>query len=75
MHHDEPVPGECSLDNLIKISWRLSDTLGYAAFSPDKDWPYEELIAFLPNAKSSWLGESSEAARAEIDGRLASAGI
>ena len=49
-HHDEPVPGEFSLYNLIKVSWRLSDTLGYAAFSPDKQWSWEELIACLPNA-------------------------
>ncbi|HEY2014838.1 MAG TPA: HDOD domain-containing protein [Bryobacteraceae bacterium] len=75
VHHDEPVPGERSLDNIIKVSWRLSDTLGYAAFSPDKDWPYEELIAFVPNAEASWLGESAESAKAEIDTRLASAPI
>ncbi len=75
VHHDEPVRGESSLDNLIKVSWRLSDTLGYAAFSPDKEWAYEELIGFIPNAKSSWLGESAEAAKAEIDIRLASAGV
>jgi HD-like signal output (HDOD) protein len=75
VHHDEPVSGELSLDNLIKVSWRLSDTLGYAAFSPDKAWPYEDLIAFVPNAKSSWLGESPEAAKAEIDARLASASV
>jgi putative nucleotidyltransferase with HDIG domain len=75
VHHDEPVRGESSLDNLIKVSWRLSDTLGYAAFSPDKEWAYEELIGFIPNAKSSWLGESPEAAKAEIDIRLASAGV
>jgi putative nucleotidyltransferase with HDIG domain len=38
-HHDEPVPNVRSLDNLIKVSWRLTDTLGYAAFSPAKDGP------------------------------------
>jgi HD-like signal output (HDOD) protein len=75
VHHDEPILGELSLDNLIKVSWRLADTLGYAAFSPDKEWPYQELIAFVPNAKSSWLGGSPEAAKAEIDARLASADV
>jgi putative nucleotidyltransferase with HDIG domain len=73
VHHDAPVPRELSLDNLIKVSWRLSDTLGYAAFSPDRAWLYEELIDFVPNAKSSWLGESPAAARAEIDSRLTAA--
>jgi HD-like signal output (HDOD) protein len=72
-HHDEPVPGELSLDNLLKVSWRLSDALGYAAFSPDKAWSYEVLISFLPSMKSSWLGESAESACAEINQRLAAA--
>jgi HD-like signal output (HDOD) protein len=73
VHHGEPVRGELNLDNLIRISWRLSDTLGYAAFSPDRAWAYEDLIAFVPHVKSSWLTESPEAAKAEIDARLASA--
>jgi putative nucleotidyltransferase with HDIG domain len=72
-HHDQPVPGEISLDNLIKVSWRLADVLGYAAFSPNQVWTWEELIAFLPNAGSSWLGESPEAARAKINSLLANA--
>ena len=75
VHHEEPVAGEQSLDNLIKVSWRLSDTLGYAAFSPDKAWLYEDLIAFIPNAKSGWIGESPEAARAFIDTRLLAVGV
>ena len=70
-HHDEPVPGKISLDNLIKVSWRLADVLGYAAFSPNKLWTWDELIAFLPNAGSSWLGESPEAAKAKLDTVLA----
>ncbi|SPE37104.1 Metal dependent phosphohydrolase [Candidatus Sulfopaludibacter sp. SbA6] len=74
-HHDEPVPGDLSLGNLIKVSWRLSDVLGYAAFSPKRAWTYEELIAYVPNAGASWLGESAEAAKAEIDVRLAAAPI
>jgi len=74
-HHDQPVAGERSLDNLIKVSWRLADTLGYAAFSADRPWEYEELVAFVPNAGSSWLGASAEAAKEELDRRLASAGV
>ena len=72
-HHDEPVPGEISLDNLIKVSWRLADALGFAAFSPHKPWTWEDLIAFLPNAESSWLGESPEVAKAVLSRRLANA--
>jgi putative nucleotidyltransferase with HDIG domain len=74
-HHDDPVPGERSLDNLIKVSWRLTDTLGYAAFSPDREWEFEELIDFFPDARSSWLGQSPETAKEELEARLSSAGM
>jgi len=70
-HHDELVVNEQSLDNLVKVSWRLSDALGYAAFSPAKDYAYEDLVAYLPNATNSWLGGTAESASAEIDSRLA----
>jgi putative nucleotidyltransferase with HDIG domain len=72
-HHDEPVPGDFDICNLIKVCWRLSDTLGYAAFSPDKQWSWEELTALLPNTRSSWLGESQEAAQTELQMHLAAA--
>ncbi len=71
-HHDELVPGELNLGNLIKISWRLADALGYAAFSPEKQWSWEELMAFLPQGPG-WLSESKEAAQEELAKRLAAA--
>jgi putative nucleotidyltransferase with HDIG domain len=72
-HHDEPVAGEISLDNLIKVSWRLADVLGYAAFSPKKTWTWEDLMAFLPSAQASWLGESPEVnVKAKLHSLLAS---
>jgi putative nucleotidyltransferase with HDIG domain len=70
-HHDEPYSRVCSLDSLVQVSWRLADTLGYAAFSPRKAWSWEELLEFVPNGASAWFGESPEAARQEIDERLA----
>ena len=72
-HHDEPVARNGSLENLIKVSWRLTDTLGYAAFSPAKNWAYEDLIEYLPKATHSWLCQSAESAKTEIDIRLAAA--
>lgn len=69
-HHDEPVPGDASLYTLIQVSWRLADVAGYAAFSPNKQWTWEELTAFIPNVKFSWLGESPEAAKEKIDSLL-----
>ena len=70
-HHDEPIPNQRSLENLIKIGWRMTDALGYAAFSPDKDWKFEDLAAFLPSSPHSWLTHSAESAKAELDARLA----
>jgi putative nucleotidyltransferase with HDIG domain len=69
-HHDDPVAGEATLVNLIKVSWRLADTLGFAAFSPDKEWEYEELVALLPKSPS-WLGDSAETVRGELEARIA----
>lgn len=74
-HHDEPVPREFGMDNLIRVSWRLSDTLGYGAFASDKLWPYEELIAFVPDAPSSWLSKSREETLVELRKRLDAAPI
>ena len=71
-HHDDPVPGEATLENLVRVSWRLADCLGYAAFSPAKEWAFEDLIAYLPNT-GSWLAEDAETARTELDARLSSA--
>jgi putative nucleotidyltransferase with HDIG domain len=74
-HHDQPVANQRSLDNLIKVSWRLTDTLGYAAFSPAKDWAFEDLVAYLPNAPHSWLCQSAESAKSELDARLAASAL
>lgn len=71
VHHDEMFSVVRDLDSLLQVSWRLADALGYAAFSPKKEWQWEELLAFIPNARSAWFGSSPEAAKAEIDERLA----
>ncbi|MDE3165446.1 MAG: HDOD domain-containing protein [Acidobacteriota bacterium] len=72
-HHDEPASGSCDLYTITQVSWRLADVLGFAAFSPNRPWTWEELIAFLPNIRASWLGKDEEAARLELAGRLSSA--
>jgi len=75
VHHEDPVPGEISLDNVVKVSWRLADALGYVAFPPDKAWTYAELVAFLPNASSFARGKSPEEFKASIDKRMAAAPV
>ena len=70
-HHDEPVLNERSIDNIIKLSWRLADTLGYGAIPAAKEWAFDDLIAYIPNAAHSWLGQSAGLAREKIDNRLA----
>ena len=74
-HHREPGAAPCDLSNLTRVAWRLADTLGYAAFSPDRLWPWEELVAFIPNIVSSWLGSSEAEAKAQLAERLADAPI
>ena len=74
-HHGQPVPGGNGLDNIVRVSWRLSDSLGYAAFSPDRHWEFDELIAFLPESEDSWLAQSAESAKAELDTRLSASPI
>lgn len=69
-HHEEPDFDERSVDTIVKLSWRLADALGYAAFPPAKDWTFEDLIAYLPPAPNSWLARSPESANAELDARL-----
>ena len=72
-HHESPVRGELSVANLVKVSWRLGDALGFAAFSPARNWTWEELIEYLPGRSWSWLRESAETARGELSSRLAAA--
>ena len=75
VHHEDPVAGEASLDNVVKVSWRLADALGYLAFPPDKPWSYAELVAFLPNASSFARGKPLEEFKAAIAQRLSAAPI
>lgn len=70
-HHGEPVADERSIDNIVRVSWRLSDTLGYGVISFVREWHFEELVAYLPNSEFSWLGRSPDSAREKIKARLA----
>ena len=70
-HHEEPVAGERTIQNIVRLSWRLADTIGYAAFSPAKDWAFEDLLGYLPNTPNPWLGKSAESAKLEVSARLA----
>ena len=74
-HHEPPVAINHSLVHLIKVAWRLTDSLGYAAFSPDKNWAFEDLVKILPNASSSWLGQSIDDVKADLEIRLAAVPI
>jgi putative nucleotidyltransferase with HDIG domain len=71
-HHDDPEATPPGLDRVIQISWRMADALGFAAFSPERNWAYEELVALLPRTNRSWLCDSPEAAREELKKRVSS---
>ena len=64
------MPG-ITLENVTRISWRLTDALGYAALDPPKPGAWAELVGLLPLDGSSWLVEEQTAA-AEVSKRLAS---
>jgi len=74
-HHDSPVKGTFSLDTVVQVSWRLADTLGYAAFSSDREWQFDELVSYVPNTRTSWLGESREVAKEHIHTIIAASPI
>jgi HD-like signal output (HDOD) protein len=69
-HHDEPVAGTTGIESLAQITWRLADALGFAAFSPAKDWDYEELLAYMPNLGNSWLAKGADEVHSELTARL-----
>jgi len=73
-HHDDPVPGESSLDNVLKVSWRLADAYGYSAFAPEPKWTLDLLLGLVPNAGNSWLGDPEEAKKV-LSEKLASAPV
>jgi len=75
VHHEDPVAGEASLDNVVKVSWRLADTLGYVAFPPDKPWTYEELLDFLPNSERFACGRSAAQLQSSLNERLSTAAV
>lgn len=70
-HHDQPVEGDLSLDLILQVSWRVADALGYAAFSPDSRWSYDELLHFIPPGRGSWLAEGVQAAKERVDSLIA----
>ncbi|MEO8591699.1 MAG: HDOD domain-containing protein [Candidatus Solibacter sp.] len=70
-HHEDPAPHRGRLAELLRICRRLTDTLGYAASAATSTWPLAELTALLPHSPDSWLCGTAEAARAQIDAKLA----
>lgn len=74
-HHDAPLKGPLTLELVTQISWRLADTVGYAAFSSDREWQYDELHSFLPAGHGSWLWESSAKAKEHLDTVIAASPI
>lgn len=71
-HHELPVVGNHDYYNLIRVSWRLADVMGYVAFSPERVWTFDELMEYVP-ATSGWLSETFEDAVDELKKRLAAA--
>ncbi|NWF82258.1 MAG: HDOD domain-containing protein [Bryobacteraceae bacterium] len=69
-HHDEPEAGVYSMDNIVRICWRLADSLGFAAFSPARVWRAGELLDLAPALRGGWLGGTEEELRSALQERL-----
>jgi putative nucleotidyltransferase with HDIG domain len=74
-HHDEPAAGVYSMDNIVRICWRLADSLGFAAFSPARVWRAGELLDLAPALRGGWLGGTEEEVRSALQERLKEAPI
>jgi hypothetical protein len=73
VHHEAPTAGRTGLKSLVQISWRLADSLGFAAV-PDLESSYHALVTYLPPVSgASWLKGDPDEARGELAARLAEA--
>ena len=70
-HHSEPRKAS-SLSGLVRISWRVADVLGFAAFPPDRPWIYDELLAMIPASGNSWLRAGLDEVKRQVVSRLGS---
>lgn len=68
-HHLPPTQA-LNLANLVRVAWRVSDSLGFAAFPPEPDAVFENLVAKISFSRSSWLTDGFEAVRSQITERL-----
>ncbi len=56
------------------MSWRLADALGYAAFSIEKPWTWDELVGVPCKSQVVMVAESqAEMAKKKIDSLIANA--
>jgi HD-like signal output (HDOD) protein len=69
-HHEAPVSGGRTLDNLVRVCWRLAESLGFVAFPSKQTWTYDELVSFVPGFANAWVGAGAEQAKATLDSRL-----
>ena len=74
-HHAEPVPDQRSAANMVRVGWRMADSLGFAAFPRAREWRFDETMSILPDAASGWLREDAETVAVELHQRLAEAPI
>jgi len=70
-HHGAPRnDGLWSLADLINVSCRMADSVGFAAFPGCEAAPYAELIGELPNQAVGEVYPDAESLHSEIDGSI-----
>lgn len=73
-HHQAPG-GPPSLANLVRIGWRMADTLGYAAFPPAEPWEFAQLLELFVQKRATFLGQEAEEVKSEVGARIRSLGF
>jgi putative nucleotidyltransferase with HDIG domain len=71
-HHELPVSGDREIGNIIRITNRLTNALGFHVLPPKKEFTYQELRLMLPIAAQRNLPEDGEELRLAIQDRVLS---
>jgi putative nucleotidyltransferase with HDIG domain len=71
-HHEPPVPGDRDLGNLIRITNRLTNVLGFHVIPVTSDYTYEALREMLPGPARRTLPDDFTELRQEIQERILS---
>ena len=71
-HHETPIAGDRDMGNVIRITNRITNALGFQVLAEKPDFSYEALRRMLPSIAQRSLPENSEEMRLAIQDRVLS---